>query len=154
MLSNKEITLQRRAEKLVANEVFCHIGGLIEELDTYTSGQWSLDNIYQDHEPTDDEVLERMQENGWKKPAELPEEWRNTSEYEAAYDELRDEFEPLEYWAVSEWLADKLRAEGEVVAEVGLTNIWARQTSGQGISIDYVIEKITEATEYAKSLEQ
>lgn len=143
--------LQARADLLVQREVFCHVGALVEELDSKTENQFFFDNF--SNEPTDEQVIERMESNGWTKPAELPEEWRNTSEYEQAYDELRDEFEPLEYWAVSEWLAKKLQERGEVVAEIGLMYIWARTTSGQAIAIDYVIEQITEATEYAKSLE-
>lgn len=53
--------------------------------------------------------------------------------------------EALEHWVVSEWLADKLEEEGEMVCRdfLGLT-IWGRTTSGQSISMDYVIHKIAE----------
>ena len=49
----------------------------------------------------------------------------------------------LEYWIVSDWLADELIAKGETVAKdfMGLT-IWARTTSGQSTSLDYVIQLI------------
>ena len=50
--------------------------------------------------------------------------------------------EALEHWLVSNWLAERLREEGEMVVEfLGLT-IWGRTTSGQAIYIDSVIEDI------------
>ncbi len=51
--------------------------------------------------------------------------------------------EALEHWLVSDWLADNLEAAGEMIIRdfMGLT-IWGRTTSGQAISIDYVICKI------------
>jgi hypothetical protein len=51
--------------------------------------------------------------------------------------------EALEHWLVSDWLADNLEAAGEMIIRdfMGLT-IWGRRTSGQAISIDYVICKI------------
>jgi hypothetical protein len=53
------------------------------------------------------------------------------------------ETEVLEHWLVSDWLADKLIAKGETVVKdyMGLT-IWGRTTSGQAISLDYVIQQI------------
>ena len=50
--------------------------------------------------------------------------------------------EALEHWIISEWLAKRLKAEGEmVIGFMGLT-IWGRTTSGQAIYIDAVIEDI------------
>ena len=51
--------------------------------------------------------------------------------------------EALEHWIVSDWLADKLAEENEMVTKdfLGLT-IWGRTTSGQSIDMDYVIQKI------------
>ena len=53
------------------------------------------------------------------------------------------ETEVFEHWIVSDWLADKLIAKGETVVKdyMGLT-IWGRTTSGQAISLDYVIQQI------------
>lgn len=55
------------------------------------------------------------------------------SDYEEAY----------EHWVVSDWLAGKLEAKGEMVLRdfLGLT-IWGRTCTGQAISLDYVIEQI------------
>lgn len=51
--------------------------------------------------------------------------------------------EALEHWIVSNWLADKLEAQGEMIDRdfLGLT-IWGRTCSGQAIMLDYVIVKI------------
>jgi hypothetical protein len=58
-------------------------------------------------------------------------------------DEL-EEFEVYEHWVVSNWLADKLRAKGEIVEDyLGLT-IWGRTTTGQRISLDSVIQEIVD----------
>jgi hypothetical protein len=48
----------------------------------------------------------------------------------------------LEYWAVSDILADRLEMKGEaVLREFGL-NIWGRATSGQAIKLDGIIQEI------------
>ena len=54
------------------------------------------------------------------------------------------EREVFEHWIVSDWLADKLEERGEKVDRdfAGMT-VWARTTTGQAISMDYVIEQIT-----------
>lgn len=54
-----------------------------------------------------------------------------------------DPLEALEHWIVSNWLANKLEARGEMIVRdfLGLT-IWGRTGSGQAISIDSVIEDI------------
>ena len=53
------------------------------------------------------------------------------------------EREVFEHWIVSDWLADNLEERGEKVDRdfAGMT-IWARTTTGQAISMDYVIEQI------------
>lgn len=51
--------------------------------------------------------------------------------------------EVFEHWIVSDWMADKLEAEGEKIDRdfAGLT-VWARTTTGQAIYADSVIEHI------------
>lgn len=53
------------------------------------------------------------------------------------------QLEVFEHWIFSDWLAGKLEAKGEKVDRdfAGMT-VWARTTTGQAISIDYVIEQI------------
>ncbi len=56
------------------------------------------------------------------------------------------QWEVFEHWIVSDWLGRKLESHGEKVDFdfAGLV-VWARTTTGQGISADYVITKIAEA---------
>lgn len=58
------------------------------------------------------------------------------------------EWEVYEFWAVSQWLADKLIAQGERVdTDFASLNIWARTTTGQAIAMDGCIARI-----YAKMM--
>lgn len=50
--------------------------------------------------------------------------------------------EVYEWWAVSDYLADKLEERGEVMYDGEDCKIWGRCTTGQAISIDSVIEDI------------
>lgn len=50
--------------------------------------------------------------------------------------------EIYEHWIVSNWLGRKLTEHGQVVEEFMGMTIWGRQTTGQMISIDWVIEQI------------
>lgn len=54
--------------------------------------------------------------------------------------------EVYEWWLVTDWLAEKLKARGEVVIE-GFTNYWGRQCSGQAILLDNVMGEICEGME-------
>lgn len=66
---------------------------------------------------------------------------------EASFIDINDEDEelqypePLEYWFITEWLASKLEAKnGETIIRHFNNPIWGRTTSGQAISMDYVIK--------------
>lgn len=51
--------------------------------------------------------------------------------------------EVYEHWSVSNWLAEKLIAQGEKVdTDFAAMNVWVRTTTGQQISADSVIEWI------------
>jgi hypothetical protein len=53
-----------------------------------------------------------------------------------------DEPEVYEFWAVDEWLYDKLTEKGEITFEYLDFYIWGRQTTGQAIYLDEVIQEI------------
>lgn len=57
------------------------------------------------------------------------------------YDEMEMQ-EIFEWWAVSKRLFERLRDNGEPVLEYGILYIWGRTTTGQAISLDYVIQTI------------
>lgn len=52
--------------------------------------------------------------------------------------------EIFEWWVVTEWLYDKLKAQGEPVIEWCNLHIWGRTCSGQAILLDHVISVICE----------
>jgi hypothetical protein len=63
---------------------------------------------------------------------------------------VRDIAEPeevFEWWEVGEWLAEKLEAAGEVVIRNGYGDWWGRRTTGQSVSLDYIIQRL--GAEYA-----
>lgn len=53
-----------------------------------------------------------------------------------------DYFEAYEHWIVSSWLAEKLKEYGEITGEFAGLTIWGRATTGQMISMDWVIQEI------------
>lgn len=50
--------------------------------------------------------------------------------------------EIYEWWAVSPWFADKLKAHGECILDTGSCMVWGRCATGQAILLDYVITRI------------
>lgn len=50
--------------------------------------------------------------------------------------------EIFEWWAVSNWFGNQLKARGEVVLDCWGKAYWGRQTTGQVISLDFVIASI------------
>ncbi len=48
----------------------------------------------------------------------------------------------MEYHSVNSWLANKLREEGEFLIEFKGEYFWGRQTTGQSVWLDYIIQKI------------
>lgn len=57
-------------------------------------------------------------------------------------EENEEEIEALEHWIVSDWLGDRLEAQGEMVIEFNGLRIWGRTISGQSIAIDSVFTTI------------
>ena len=70
-------------------------------------------------------------------------------ELEGKIEELEEEEqepqEAYEWWQVTGWLCDKLKDRGEIV--IDYEGIWGRQTTGQSISLDYVIIDICKSME-------
>jgi len=66
--------------------------------------------------------------------------YRNDYEDDGGEPEL---IEALEFWIVTDWFGDKLKERGEIVNEdfLGFC-IWGRTTSGQAISLDWVVQDI------------
>ena len=48
----------------------------------------------------------------------------------------------MEWWLIDSWLAERLKEQGEVIIEEYGCYWWGRQSSGQAIYMDYVIQRI------------
>ena len=48
----------------------------------------------------------------------------------------------MEWWLIDSWLAERLKAQGEVIIEELGCRWWGRLTSGQAIYMDGVIQEI------------
>lgn len=48
----------------------------------------------------------------------------------------------MEWWLIDSWLAERLKREGEVIIDEYGCYWWGRQSSGQAIYMDYVIQRI------------
>jgi hypothetical protein len=146
-------------EDLVRREVFYCVSSLVSTLasgNPYTDAKdlgilmeqaqeltWPL----LDYESAAEEAGWKPAKDGWRKATSF-----GHLQHPGPVEELCDvediephEREVYEHWIVSEWLADKLEAQGEKVDRdfAGLT-VWARTTTGQAIRLDYVIERICE----------
>lgn len=144
---------------LVNKEVYCNVGTMVEyilskgwedseapfsyeELNTY---RYTYNGVHASfHQVTEDEVdniVDELREQLEKRISK-----KKREEIEEEIDEIeRLESEPVdifEWWAVSSWLAEKLEAKGEIIIDSGCTNVWGRRTSGQAISLDWVISDI------------
>lgn len=60
-----------------------------------------------------------------------------------ALEELETEAQEIfEWWAVSSYLYEQLKAKGQPVVDAGSCYIWGRCTTGQAILLDHVISEI------------
>ena len=145
---------QRKVDDFVSRGVVYCVSTLIHDLAQNDAGEYY------------DDILSVCVQDDWETPA-YDAGWRGptTDEYGATvftdssdgqtwcasnWQELCEDHniepyqnEAYEHWIVQPWLARKLEAKGEMVADDihGLT-VWGRCTSGQAISLDYVICKI------------
>lgn len=177
-ISDAQIALQRRAARLVSQEVNACMSSLVATLAQGASDRIDDSGILN----LADQAMElaapvldyesAAREAGWLRIDELdgagfaaihPDQ--ELCEAQDAYcdtpaeaweDACRasdiepHECEVYEHWAVSTWLAEKLIAKGEKVdTDFAGLNVWARTTTGQAISMDSVIEAIVSETGYA-----
>jgi len=126
-----------KAKKLVNNNIITNISMLVERLtvlgeisvEPFLDYDCMREILTQEGEDTEDLLSD-------SEVAEL---------YESSFGELEYK-EPMEYWGVSNWLANQLKERGEVVIDYEHVNfyIWGRCCSGQAINLDGVIQDIAE----------
>lgn len=148
---------QEIAGRLVAAEVLCNVGGLVERLREVDSEDECLLEIY---EPTGADYRDAV-ENAGARIEEAEDCYVLIDEHgesynldgsdldEAAQDAVRSylrdvepEVDIYEFYAVTDWLAGKLRAKGEHVADFYGLDVWGRGCTGQAIKLDNSIQEI------------
>ena len=65
-----------------------------------------------------------------------------TGECEECFEANQEPQEIFEWWLVSPWLGKKLLIEGQPVLDNGYGIWWGRTTTGQAITMDYIIQQI------------
>lgn len=88
---------------------------------------------------------ETAEANGDNSPCEYADSWQAACDFDNLEPYQREVFE---HWAITDWLADALIAEGEKVDKnFGGLCIWARTTTGQMISMDGILQRVADAAE-------
>ena len=136
--------------KFIGREVFCCVSSMMGDLleckcDLYEE----IENFYCYNINGDEYSEEERQEKIEYLQDQLQESCdENRQDIEEELQLFEDaESEPqgiFEWWVVSNWLFEKLKAKGQPVIEYGATYIWGRCTTGQAILLDYVIGEICE----------
>jgi len=101
-------------DKFVWNEVYCNVSTLIDEVIKLRNSA-SIDS----------ETLNEFYYDYW-----------------VTSDHLNNEVEVFEWWIVSPYLASRLKNRNELIIDYGINKIWGRTTTGQSITLDWVIEDI------------
>ncbi len=147
---------QRAVSDFVYREVHYCVSGLISDLAKWTEGE-CYDNLLS--VCVSDDYESAAYEAGWSQFTDEfgancyrdendGQTWAgaNWQELCGAHDIEPQQNEAYEHWIVSDWLARKLEAVGEMVSfDIHGLTVWGRTTTGQSISMDRVICDIYDA---------
>lgn len=103
---------------------------------------WESDAYY-----NNSDEFKKFDEYTEEEREELTTELENSGRFDDEYYSDTDAEGAYEYWFVTEWLADKLKENGETIIDGLDQMVWCRRTTGQAILLDYVISKIAEGME-------
>jgi hypothetical protein len=153
MKTAEETKIEETAERIVNKEILCNQSALLDTL--FGNGDvegFTFDEIVnaskhtvEDHETYEQTLSDAQLEAEIERVEDLI---NNASDDEVdalkAYLERlnKSESEPveiLEWWLVSEWMAGKLREQGEPILDNDFGYWWGRKISGQSITMDGVI---------------
>jgi len=151
MIDEQELALQRASDRLVKDGVIYCVSYLISELMRLLPDLADWDNFYPqvtydvtyrcEYCKTEWLIKDMYQCDDLRKCPKCGEEYQEPYDFSEHYKEV------FEYWIVDSWLAEKLKKEGELIVEDFMEGaigyIWCRTTTGQAISMDYVIREIT-----------
>lgn len=120
----KEICLQEEARGVVIREIHGNASQLIRHFEEAPN---ALENSEYSYEHDLMPILQKP----------------DLRSIEIHYDSMEVEFSTaLEHWIISPWLSAQLFDMGEMVGEIFGLHFWGRQTSGQAIYMDSVIQAI------------
>ena len=144
-----KLTVDELAEKIVREDVFCNVGQLVEfSIRMSYEGNYDAPITYEDLEqngPDFYDMSKKALKNWLIYNAGYDVDDLKGKDKEDLIDICQHEYQPeiYEYWAVSSWLAEKLKERGEIVID-SYPDIWGRQTTGQAIKLDGVIRSIAQ----------
>lgn len=135
---------QKIKREFVSREVYSCMSGLVEEcLEKGIFQYEDIDNFYMPQCPQCgcNPATFTEENNDENEP-----QWRCNFCDNVSIDEPETEPQEIfEWWNVSDWLAEKLRAKGEPILSYDEFNyFWGRTCSGQAILLDNVISEICE----------
>ena len=157
-----EIRIELRAQRIQDQDIFKNDSSLVDDmrgawadLPDRLSEEWQFDNI--PHMSPDPSEWDAERCRDWLSDygidwLALGEHVSSTASLDA--DELRDlvndhaePVEILEWWAVTDWLAQKLNAINEPVLSNAYGHWWGRTCSGQALIMDGTLQQIAAAIE-------
>ena len=157
-----EIRIELRAQRIQDQDIFKNDSSLVDDmrgawadLPDHLSEEWQFDNVtnmYPDPSEWDAERCRDWLSDYGIDWLALGEHVSSTASLDA--DELRDlvndhaePVEILEWWAVTDWLAQKLNAINEPVLSNAYGHWWGRTCSGQALIMDGTLQQIAAAIE-------
>lgn len=146
-MSNNEMTIDMVAEKIVRDDIYCNVDSFVRYIlqKSYEDGNAPISYDDLENETPDFYGMTKKElrailseEHGWDSN-----DWMGMSQGDLA-SACQDNYEAgevYEYWAISDWLYNKLKDRGQIVIDA-YPQIWGRQTTGQAIVLDDVIRSI------------
>ena len=132
------MTYEQSVESLVAREVYANQSSLIEE--ALRQQLFTVDDIQNMYRPFDGRLINPS--TCYKCKVEFACLDSETGECVSCFEAHQEPQEIFEWWLVSPWLGKKLMVEGEPVLENKYGMWWGRTTTGQAISMDYIMQKV------------
>lgn len=119
---NKEQEQLKRNEELVKREVYACVTPMVEYILRISSHYGGEHNSPFNYDDIENLYSNETDAEGFDNPDPQPQEI-------------------YEWWAVSPWLYEQLKAQGEPVID-SFPHLWGRTCSGQAIALDSVITRI------------
>lgn len=136
------------AGRLLREDILCCDSSLVSVLLQSAGDMFSWDdveNLYSDSaEWTAEQCIEWCGDHGEDLPEEDLDEDKDYR-LEALRETVRDNAEPAEvyeWWRVTKWLMEELRAIGEPVLDNEYGEWWGRTCTGQGIMLDGTLQAV------------